>query len=258
MPFSSNQDSTRAALDVPNDDLIQQNICRLPSLSKPIVLSVEGNIGAGKSTFLKILKKHFGEDSIEVLPEPVERWTNCRGQNMLEAFYKNPERYAYTFQSFAFITRLMEQQKPQTKPIRILERSGYSDRCFAENAYKSGLMNEVEWAAYLEWWSFFAKSLPGGPSGILYLWTEPETCHTRMSIRSRNEEKGVPIDYLKQLHEKHEMWLPKGQNIDSSGKLKVAHINANEDFEHNFDAQTKMADQVIDLIAQICKENSNE
>jgi hypothetical protein len=93
-----------------------------------------------------------------------------------QTFYKDPARYAYTFQSFAFITRLMEQQKPQKKLIRILERSALSDYCFARNCYETGLMNEVEWAAYEEWWSFFSRSMPGGPNGIVYLYTTPEVC----------------------------------------------------------------------------------
>jgi len=227
------------------------NSCLLPPLTKSIVLSVEGNIGAGKSTFLKVLNKYFGEDNIEVLPEPVDRWVNCRGQNLLETFYRDPARYAYTFQSFAFVTRLMQQQKPQKKPIRILERSAYSDRCFAENAYKSGLMNEVEWAAYLEWWSFFAHSMPGAPNGIIYLWTTPEICHERMSIRNRNEEKGVPIEYLQQLHDQHEKWLPETSNSDACGKLPVARINASTDFEHHPEQQELLISHVIELIHRV-------
>ena len=176
--------------------LVAKTLARLPPLEHPIVLSVEGNIGAGKSTFLRLLNKHFGESAIEVMQEPVHRWTDCRGQNMLDVrerqgslalsvthrltdrcvqtFYKEPARYAYTFQSFAFITRLMEQQKAQVKPIRILERSALSDYCFARNCFETGLMNAVEWAAYQEWWSFFSRSMPGGPNGILYLYTTPD------------------------------------------------------------------------------------
>ncbi len=50
----------------------------------------------------------------QVVPEPVDKWQNIQdtngGQpsNLLEAFYKNPERYAYTFQNYVFVTRLMQ------------------------------------------------------------------------------------------------------------------------------------------------------
>ena len=51
---------------------------------------------------------------LQVVPEPVDKWQNIQdtngGQpsNLLEAFYRNPERYAYTFQNYVFVTRLMQ------------------------------------------------------------------------------------------------------------------------------------------------------
>ena len=56
--------------------------------------------------------------SWQVVPEPVEKWQNIHDasggepSNLLEAFYKNPERYAYTFQNYVFVTRLMQVRKP--------------------------------------------------------------------------------------------------------------------------------------------------
>ena len=50
----------------------------------------------------------------KVVPEPVDKWQNIQDTsggepcNLLEAFYKNPERYAYTFQNYVFVTRLMQ------------------------------------------------------------------------------------------------------------------------------------------------------
>ena len=55
-----------------------------------VVLSVEGNIGAGKSTFISLLRTQLGLDNLETVDEPVEKWKNVRGKNMLEAFYKDP------------------------------------------------------------------------------------------------------------------------------------------------------------------------
>ncbi len=43
--------------------------------SKPIVISLEGNIGTGKSTFFEELRKYYHNDpTICFLPEPVEEW----------------------------------------------------------------------------------------------------------------------------------------------------------------------------------------
>ena len=48
------------------------------------------------------------------MPEPVDTWQNLNGGgNILDAFYKDPERYAYTFQNYVFLTRVM-----QVAPLR--------------------------------------------------------------------------------------------------------------------------------------------
>ncbi len=54
----------------------------------------------------------------QVVPEPVDKWQNITDTaggepvNLLEAFYNNPERYAYTFQNYVFVTRLMQARCP--------------------------------------------------------------------------------------------------------------------------------------------------
>lgn len=47
---------------------------------------------------------------LQMVPEPVDQWQNVNGQggNMLQQFYDNPRRYAYTFQNYVFITRVMQ------------------------------------------------------------------------------------------------------------------------------------------------------
>ena len=45
------------------------------------------------------------------------------------------------------------------------------------------------------------------PDGFIYLRAQPDTCMNRMMKRSRNEETGVGIDYLQDLHQRHEDWL---------------------------------------------------
>ena len=54
-------------------------------------MCVEGNIGCGKTTFLE----HFSqfEKQVEVLTEPVDRWRNVNGHNLLQLMYEDPSRY---------------------------------------------------------------------------------------------------------------------------------------------------------------------
>ena len=43
-----------------------------------ITISIEGNIGVGKSSFIDILKNNF---DCEVVPEPVQMWLNIKDDN---------------------------------------------------------------------------------------------------------------------------------------------------------------------------------
>ena len=53
--------------------------------------------------------------------------------------------------------------------------------------------------------------LPGVvPDGFVYLHASPETCARRMASRGRLEEGGVSLEYLANLHGKHEEWLRTG------------------------------------------------
>ena len=64
---------------------------------RPFTIAVEGNIGAGKSTFLE----HFSKvTAVEVFPEPVAKWQNMGGQNLLELQYSDPERWSHLVQSY--------------------------------------------------------------------------------------------------------------------------------------------------------------
>jgi deoxyadenosine/deoxycytidine kinase len=101
---------------------------------KHILLSIEGNIGAGKTTFLRLLKESL-KIPFEVVPEPVADWQRFGDSNnkidLLDLFYKDPKKYAYIFQSYCFFSRLKNwtlNQNNYDTQILIFERSIYSDK----------------------------------------------------------------------------------------------------------------------------------
>jgi hypothetical protein len=48
------------------------------------------------------------------------------------------------------------------------------------------------------------------PDGFIYLKADPDTCLSRLKLRSRTEEAAVSLEYLEDLHSKHEEWLING------------------------------------------------
>ena len=213
---------------------------------------IEGNIGAGKSTFLKIIKQYF---NVQTVIEPNEQWQNIGGEghNILDLFYKDPKRWAYTFQSYAFVSRLMIQRahaRANPYSIQFLERSVFSDRyCFALNAYQLGYINALEWAMYGDWFSWLLSDYIVNIGGFIYLKASPEVCYARLKKRGRHEEKDILIDYIAQLHDKHEDWLIHKKGIDMSlSHIPVLVLNCDADFEHDKDEQEKHIERIGEFI----------
>jgi len=200
------------------------------------ILIIEGNIGAGKSTLLRLLSEKFAIDPVF---EPHERWQNVgNGDNLLERFYNDIQRWAYTFQTYAFVTRVLEQERQLKEAksfVQILERSVFCDRyCFAKNCYEMGVMLPLEWQLYCDWFGWLVDNYTTKPTGFIYLQTEPNICHDRLRQRNRKEEAAVPLDYLKRLHDKHEEWLVHGKDLsDYLRDVPVLILPCNNDFEHN-------------------------
>ncbi|XP_075497063.1 uncharacterized protein LOC142534045 [Primulina tabacum] len=212
------------------DEELKENDLKLVQ-KKRITFCVEGNISVGKTTFLQRIANETLElrDLVEIVPEPIDKWQNVGPDhfNILDAFYAEPERYAYTFQNYVFVTRVMQERESSggIKPLRLMERSVFSDRMvFVRAVHEAKWMNEMEISIYDSWFDPVVSSLPGLiPDGFIYLRASPDTCHKRMMLRKREEEGGVSLKYLQDLHEKHESWLFPFQS-GNHGVLSVSKV----------------------------------
>lgn len=75
--------------------------------------------------------------------------------------YKDPSRWAMTFQSYVALTMLDMHQQPTATPVKLMERSLYSARhCFVEHMMRSGVMHPAEFAVLDEWFCFIQQHLP--------------------------------------------------------------------------------------------------
>ena len=200
---------------------------------------VEGNVGTGKSTFLRVLEEY----GLQVIFEPVNEWTsmkNSNGKNLLEEFYGDQTRYAYTFQSVAFRTRVKNLEN--CDPNTIIERSIFTDRnVFAKTCHENGMMNDIEWSDYTGWFDWLADRFNVKPKGFIYLRASPEISFERIKKRSRSGEETIPFEYLKELHNKHENWLMDEPN--------VLVLDVNEEFEKNPEKLQEMIIKVKKFIS---------
>ncbi|MBN1549366.1 deoxynucleoside kinase [Candidatus Babeliales bacterium] len=182
-------------------------------IREPLQIMVEGNIGAGKTTFLRMLSEALQD--VSFLPEPVESWQNVNGYNLLQELYTDSNRWAYSFQTYAFLTHIKNQEHAtdQDAPVALLERSIYSCYfCFARNFKETNQLNPLEWELCNELFKKHVADAPK-PDGFIYLKTSPEICFTRLKMRNRSEEAGVPLEYLEKLSFNHDDWLIRKNGI---------------------------------------------
>jgi len=219
---------------------------------KITMILFEGSIAAGKSKAGDKLAKSglFG-----FVPEPVGSWQTDFEENLLELFYRDTKRWAFTFQLAAFVTRA----KTWTEVLAltdhqnvVLERSIYCDRyVFAKNCYQEGLMTKTEYQLYCKLWDWLHSEWCAEPDKIVYLRTPAEVCLERIiKVRGREEEIDIAIEYLRDLEALHDEWLidnPKTILIDGTQSEKDVAIEIVEKLkEAGIDPQAD-----LDLAEQI-------
>ncbi|XP_065890802.1 deoxycytidine kinase 2-like [Dysidea avara] len=228
--------------------------------------AVEGNIAAGKSTFLESLRKFYPEAVL--VSEPINKWqsissdkedmskpTEHYSSNLLDMFYKDPKRWAYTFQTYACISRLRAQLRPLSpdlitseNSVQFFERSVYSDKfCFARNCYISGLFTKTEWDVYCDWHKFLMDTLPLHFDGFIYLRASPKICYDRLQKRKRAEESTVTRDYLEALHERHDEWLVRNE-VAIPNAPPVLVLNCDQEFHDDEQVGKEMVEKVKEFV----------
>lgn len=205
-----------------NENLINLNY--LHEKYKIYYISIEGNIGSGKSFFLNRFEN--------VLPfsiyinEPIEYWTNNENLNfdILDEFYKNKKERGFLFQFFVLTSKLDKicksiveftktNQNDQNIILIFLERSFMTDYLFAKNLFKSGFIDKVEWNIYKVLNQEFSNLIIKRHLLYIYLKTTPDICFERMNNRNRTQESKISIDYLKLIHEQHQKFFNNKTNL---------------------------------------------
>lgn len=216
------------------------------------MIIIEGNVGVGKSTFLNYLKQKL---NVDVVYEPNQLWQDVNGNNLLEQFFLDQKRWAYTCQSYILMTRidqLLEEPCSLKKDFCLIERSVYSGRyCFAKVAKEIGWMNVLELSLYEKLWDREVTRLSQLPSGFIYLRAPAEICLKRIAARGRFEEKPISLDYLKRIEEKYDNWFTYKQGVDEKiSNLPVLTL----DFTENLEQNPQMGQQYLGTIKQFLKQ----
>ena len=174
----------------------------IEKLKSKKIYALEGNIGAGKSTIMKIISKHFHD--VEFVEEPVKQWQNLGGLNLLDAFYSDPQRWTFSFEFYSMLTKIQAllNASDSDKPIIIIERSILSNKIFMDLSNDLGKLDKMEYVMLINTYKFYLNNVYPQLAGIIYLDTPVEECIRRITERNRGEECTIEKSYLIKLKEK--------------------------------------------------------
>ena len=213
------------------------------------IISIEGNIGSGKSTLVEQLKTILlGRKDICFLDEPIDLWNSIMdidGKTIIEKYYENQERYAFAFQMMAYISRisvLKKALKNKETKIIITERCVFTDyHVFAKMLYDDKKIDLIEYSIYQKWFHDFLEEIP--ETNIIYVKTAPETAYERVLKRNRTGES-IPIDYLSMCNTYHNNWL-------SNSSYNMLELDGNEDIIENSNILNDWIFKIIEFIENV-------
>ena len=200
------------------------------------IISVEGNIGSGKTTLIHYLDGLWGSSGLGgkrcmFLREPVPLWESVKdvnnGENILQKFYKDQSKYAFPFQVLAYMSfykQLIDEIKnAREDTIIICERSMQSSRAiFAKMLKESGDIDDISYQIL----EMFYQQIDDIPlDAVIYLDTEDSLCDERITKRARLGENNIPMEYLEKCHQYHQHWLRDIASNQSDNKINILRLN---------------------------------
>jgi deoxyadenosine/deoxycytidine kinase len=198
--------------------------------SSPLKLSIVAVMAAGKTSVSKLLAA--SNPDVLLIPEPVEKW---RQSGHLERFYQDKRKHAFAMQWNAVKTRYDDVQETLQNAgsldnrIVVLDGHMQTDRHgFVQTLFEDGDMIESDKHKYE---TAFDELMPGGIEEnefFVYLRCKPEICLARAKSRARSEEVGIPLEYLKHLHNNFEVFSQRPELVGKMVILDVSNKDLNE------------------------------
>lgn len=170
------------------------------------VIVLAGMIGAGKSTYTTFISEEFKSEAFyeQVLENPI-----------LEKFYADPQRWAFSLQIFFLNTRFRSIKQALVHRHNVLDRSIYEDALFTKINYEEGNMSEAEMILYTDLLENMMEELQDipkkAPDLLIYLRGSLDTHLDRIKKRGRPFEQvegnaGL-LDYYTKLHSRYDEWF---------------------------------------------------
>jgi len=186
-------------------------------------ITVEGNIGAGKTSLAKLLGEHFGAKLIlETFAE----------NPFLPKFFEDAKRYAFSAELF-FLADRYQQLHEQLKAFNLFNQYTISDYVFVKSLLYSRVnLTDDEFKLFQRIFGIMYPNLPE-PDLLIYIHSSVDRIIKNIKKRGRNFEQSVSEAYLLKIQQAYFNYFKQKPNlkiliIDAD---KIDFVNLKSDFK---------------------------
>ncbi|RYZ20799.1 MAG: deoxynucleoside kinase, partial [Chitinophagaceae bacterium] len=180
-------------------------------------ITIEGNIGAGKTTLANLLAKHF--DARLVLEQFADN-------PFLPKFYENPGQYAFPLELF-FMAERFKQLKDLVGQKDLFQSVTITDYLFTKCLLFARVnLPEDEYRLYQRLFDIILQQLVQ-PELLIYLHAPVSKLQSNIAKRGRPYELNIPDDYLFSIQETYTNYIKQ-----HNAKTLIIDVS-NADFLHN-------------------------
>lgn len=154
-------------------------------------LVIEGNIGAGKTTFAKMLSEEY--DAKLILEQFAEN-------PFLPKFYSDPEKYSFPLE-LSFLAERYGQLKKELTDRDLFHQNTIADYYFMKSLiFAQNTLARDEYNLYRNFFDIIYERLPK-PDLFVYLHLPEDLLLVNIRKRGREYEQSIDAEYLKKLRE---------------------------------------------------------
>jgi deoxyadenosine/deoxycytidine kinase len=160
-------------------------------------ITIEGNIGAGKTTLAHLLSKHYNARLV------LEQFAD---NPFLPKFYENPSQYAFPLELF-FMAERFKQLKELIQQKDLFQNLTISDYLFTKCLLFAKInLPEDEFRLYQRLFEIIHQQLVQ-PELLIYLHAPVQKLQQNIKKRNRPYEQRIPDDYLFSIQETYTHYI---------------------------------------------------
>ncbi|HEY0355945.1 MAG TPA: deoxynucleoside kinase, partial [Flavisolibacter sp.] len=160
-------------------------------------ITIEGNIGAGKTTLSHLLAKHYNARLV------LEQFAD---NPFLPKFYENPQQFAFPLELF-FMAERFKQLKELIQQKDLFQNLTISDYLFTKCLLFAKInLTEDEFRLYQRLFDIMYQQLVQ-PDILIYLHAPVNKLQQNIKKRNRPYEQKIPDDYLFSIQETYTHYI---------------------------------------------------